>query len=185
MNNNSIKDLLRTLGETGEEIYAVLVRVDTVDRQTGTCDCTPLDGDAEIFDVRLQASAGDGVLVVPKEGTTAVVSFLSRTTAFLALASEVEEIRVKIGGISMVLSGQGAVFNGGELGGLVKIEALEKNLKSLKEYAEAINAALPGAFTAIGGGTAALGENGATKYAQGMAGKAITLGEMEDTNVKH
>jgi hypothetical protein len=76
-------------------------------------------------------------------------------------------------------------INGGELGGLVKIQKLEDNLNSLKTMIESIHAALPSAFTAIGAAAAAAGAAGATAYTQAMAGKSISIVDMEDEKIKH
>jgi hypothetical protein len=77
------------------------------------------------------------------------------------------------------------VFNGGQLGGLVKLQELKDNLDSLKQYVEAMHSALPSAFSAIGASTAANGALGATSYNGSMAGKAVQLKDMEDKKVLH
>lgn len=76
-------------------------------------------------------------------------------------------------------------FNGGKNNGLVKIKELEKNLDSLKKYVEAINMALPSAFTAVGAAMAAAGPLGATAYQGAMAGKIIMFEKMENDKIKH
>ncbi|MEG1499380.1 MAG: hypothetical protein RR393_08215 [Bacteroidales bacterium] len=76
-------------------------------------------------------------------------------------------------------------LNGMQNGGLVKIKELEKNLNALKNYVEAINTALPTAFTAVGAAMGAVGASGAASYQGGMAGKVIVLQGMENEKVKH
>jgi len=77
------------------------------------------------------------------------------------------------------------LFNGGELGGLVKIKELDKNLESLKKFVEAMHAALPGAFSAILAALSANGALGAQAYNASMAGQMIKLENMENEKVKH
>lgn len=77
------------------------------------------------------------------------------------------------------------LFNGGDLGGLVKIEELKKNLDSLKMFVETMHAALPGSFSAILAAMSANGALGAQAYNAAMAGQAIQFEDMENEKVKH
>ena len=181
----SIAELIREIAANDAEVYSALVRVDAVDVQAMTCDCSPLDGDAAIYDVRLMPQAGDGVHVIPAEGSVGIVTFLSKETAYLAMASEVDRVQVRIDGTDVDITADGVVINGGTLGGMVKIAELEENLNSLKAYVEAIHAPLPGAFTAVKAGAAADGPAGAASYSSAMAGRAIVLKDMNDDKVKH
>lgn len=181
----NIAELIREIAADGAEIYSALVRIDAVDDQAMTCDCTPLDGDAELFDVRLMPQAGNGVRVIPAVGSVGIVTFLSKDTAYLAMASEIDRVQVKIGDTDVDVTADGVVINGGTLGGMVKIAELEENLNSLKSFVEAMHAALPGAFIAVKAGAAADGPAGGATYANAMSGKAIVLKAMNDDKVKH
>lgn len=137
--------------------------------------CTVKHGALELTDVRLVAVEGDGtnnIVVTPSAGSIVLVADLSvgdkRDLAIIQY-SEIDSI----------------TYNGGELGGLVKIEELKNNIDSLKTFIESVHAAIPGALTAIGAGTAAAGAAGATSYNTAMAGKVITIGDMEDQTIKH
>lgn len=126
------------------------------------------------FEVRLQAVTGKadkGYIPVPAVGSEVFcVSEGNSDNSFVVVAcSELEKV----------------VFNGGQLGGLVKLQELKDNLDSLKQYVEAIHNALPGAFSAIGASTAANGALGATSYNGSMSGKIIQLKDMEDKKILH
>ena len=95
-----------------------------------------------------------------------------------------EGVSLKIDDTTMEATSEGIVFNGGALNGLVKLDELKSNLESLKNYVEAINSALPQAFNAVGASTAASGALGATAYNASMAGKMISLKDMENTKIK-
>lgn len=87
--------------------------------------------------------------------------------------------------VLMVEKAETVIFNGGELGGLVKIEELKKSLDSLKQYCEDLKTAVAQGLTAVGVGTAASGTTGAQTFNQLMTGKSITIEEMEDKMIKH
>jgi hypothetical protein len=124
------------------------------------------------FEVRLQAVSGKadkGYIPVPAVGSEVFcVSEGNSDNSFtVAVCSELDRI----------------VFNGGQLGGLVKLQELNENLDSLKQYVEAIHNALPTAFNAIGASTAANGASGAASYQGTMAGKAVQLKDMENKKI--
>lgn len=96
-----------------------------------------------------------------------------------------DKVTLKITGTGVELQADKIALNGGSCDGLVKVRELEKSLNSLKSFAEAIHAALPSAFTAVGAALAAVGANGATSYAGAMAGKVIQIADMENTKVTH
>ncbi len=185
MAGKGLKVLIQEIAIRGDEVYSSLVTIDRVDNDTLTCDVTPLDGNAPVYDVKLQAASGDGFCLIPQVGSIGVISFLSKNTAILIQASALEELRAYLGPRSFVITQNDIVFNGGALGGTVILSQLVDNLNSLKKYAEAINSSLPPAFSAIGSGSTSSGPEGARVYNNGMSGQRITLKDMEDKNVKH
>lgn len=111
------------------------------------------------------------VVVKPVLNTDCLIAIIEgdESTAFLLYADEAELTQ----------------FNGGENGGLALAQKIATNQESIKNYVEAINAALPGAFVAIGVGTAANGTLGKESYDAAMTGKSITIEEIEDTKITH
>jgi hypothetical protein len=126
------------------------------------------------FEVRLQAVSGKadkGHIPIPAVGSEVfcVSEGNSDNSFVVAICSELEKV----------------VFNGGQLGGLVKLQELKDNLDSLKQFVEAVHSALPTAFNAVGASTAANGALGATSYQGAMAGKMVQFKDMEDKKILH
>lgn len=181
-----LRDALRSLSPTGSVLTTA--KVLSIEGDTCTID---IDGLA-VEGVRLRptsSAATAKVLLTPSVGSFVLIGSMSGDLRDLAvLASDMyATIELTSGNITVKLdSEQGKItINGGLLGGLVKIRELENNINSVKEYAEAMNAALPVAFTAIGSGEAASGPAGADNYASAMAGRAIVINDMEDANITH
>ena len=135
--------------------------------------------DKIIPDVRLNCSsdASHGIVVVPKVGSAVLVTSIADDDNFVAQFSEIDKITI--------VANTEIVINGGSLGGLIKIEELKNNLKSLKDYCEALKSAIATGLTSVGASTAASGEAGAQAFNGEMIGKTISFSDMEDKNVKH
>lgn len=117
-----------------------------------------------------------------------ILSIGEKVTATLdaeTLSYTNDKVSLTITGSKVELTADEIAFNGGNLGGLVKIQELKDNLDSLKTFVEAMHSALPSAFTAIGAAMSAAGANGATQYNGSMTGKSITIADMENTKIKH
>jgi hypothetical protein len=116
---NEIGKYIQKLADSGDEIYAQVCRVLSVDRGERTCEVAPLNGSAGIPGVRLQAdlNSNTGVLVVPVVGSNVLVNFLNKNAGFVALCSEVEDVQLR----------------GNELGGLIKVEDLVDRLNSIEK----------------------------------------------------
>lgn len=96
-----------------------------------------------------------------------------------------KEWKLKVNNTILSVKDGQTTFNDGSNGGLAIVSKIQANLAALKTYVEAMNTALPSAFTAVGVGAAAAGSAGASSYNLAMAGKTITLENMENTKVKH
>ncbi len=109
--------------------------VDAVDRSARAADCTPLDGGSPLLGCNLQAcqGSGHGMVLYPKVGSYVLVGLLGGMDAGLVLLTdEVEELEVKIGKRVLQVTADGFAFNGGELGGLIKIEGLTERLNIIE-----------------------------------------------------
>ncbi|MDR2361701.1 MAG: hypothetical protein LBD91_03130 [Prevotellaceae bacterium] len=183
--SGEIRQAIYAINRNGEEVYAKVCRVLAVDEATKTIDVKPVDDTAEIYGVPLQADTqGDGLVISPKKGSFVLVVFTSKNTAVAVMYSVIDKVRLSIGGISVEITDSEIVMNGGNAGGLVKLQELKDSLNSLKQYVEAIHTALPSAFNAIGISTAANGATGAASYQSAMAGKFIQIKEMENKKIK-
>ncbi len=94
----SIGDAIRKLSATDDEVYSIIGEVKDIDQSARTCTVVPINGDAEIFSVRLQSviSNEKGFTAYPKAGSQVVVTFLNKQTGYIALMSDIEKVEVKI-----------------------------------------------------------------------------------------
>ncbi len=90
----SIGQNIRKLSQRADEVYSLVAKVTEVDEAARVCSVEPLNGDAAIFDVRLQAqeSGADGVVLIPAVDSWVVVTFLSKETAYVAKCSQVDKV---------------------------------------------------------------------------------------------
>ena len=108
------------------EMYCVLCKVNSVDTSERTCEVTPLNGKADLFDVRFQAelSLTEGLFIEPKVNSTVLVAFINSIQAAVVMCSEIENIYIDTQGDT--------VFNGGQNDGMVKVGDLVTKLNNLE-----------------------------------------------------
>jgi hypothetical protein len=101
----SLKQITKQPGE----MYSTVCVVDSVDVTARTCKAIPVDGKAEIFDVRLQANLNMalGIVSIPKEGSHIVVTWLNKEAAYVALTTEIEKVIITCDQAEMILSKDG------------------------------------------------------------------------------
>lgn len=104
---NVIKEAIRTLATTGDELYSVVGLVSSIDETAGICTVTPLNGDAPIDEVRMRANDNPGWMIVPVDGTEVVVTFIGQSLGYLALVSVVEKLVLEIDGMTFELNEKG------------------------------------------------------------------------------
>ena len=131
--NKNISQLIREIvKDPNAEMYSIPAKITAVDETARTCDVEPLNGSAEIFDVRLQAQkdGATGFVMIPKVGSIGIVTFINPATGYLALTTDVDKILIDCDVIT---------FNGGTNDGLIKINdlvtklnAVENDLNTLK-----------------------------------------------------
>lgn len=157
---NNIKETIRQLAQGGRQSVSLVCTVDAVDKTARTVDCTPLDESAPLLGVNLQANQEStfGVVAFPKVGSYVVVGFVADGAAgVVLLTDEVESVEVVISedtarisadkdGVRVLmgddtsaeLTADGVVLNGGNLGGLVKIEKLTTRLNTIENDINAL-----------------------------------------------
>lgn len=101
-----MKDLIQRLADKGEEIYAKICEVISVDVDNQTADVQPLDGSAEITDVYLQV-AENGVFVEPKVGALVCVVFVTKELAVVVNHSEIKQFQIKIESVEFQMDQNG------------------------------------------------------------------------------
>lgn len=116
-----IKDAIRRINPQTNN-YSVVCNVSDIDTAKCVCNCTPIDGSAVLVNVRLNASDKDGFKLIPKDGSTVLVTLINKTTGYVAMVSEVDEIHL----------------NGINEDGLVKVNDLVAKLNNLENKVNTI-----------------------------------------------
>ncbi len=101
-----MKDLIQKLAEKGDEIYAKICEVKSVDVESQTVDLQPLDGSAEILDALIQV-AENGVFVEPKIGSLVACVFVTKEIAVVVNYSEIKQFQIKIEGVEFQFDKEG------------------------------------------------------------------------------
>ena len=97
-----IKELIQQLAYTGQELYAKVCKVTSVDEENQTADVVPLDGSSPIYDVYLVVDMEQGGFYLqPKVGSLVCVAFINKETAIVVGTSELEKVVCTLGGFSL------------------------------------------------------------------------------------
>ena len=127
----TIREAIQQIVKDNEEIYSLIATVTEVDENKRTIDAKPIDGSAEIFDVRLQAaeSGATGFVQIPENGSEVVITFLSKDTAFVSLCTSVTKLLV---------DSEEMTINGGNNGGLINISSLVDKINALEDLVNSL-----------------------------------------------
>ena len=105
------------------EIYSKIGVITNIDKALNTCDVAPLDGEAEILDVKLIATESQtGLIQYPFEGSSVIITFIDKDTAFLSMCTDIEEV----------------IYHDGSNGGLININTLISELNKNNQILTAI-----------------------------------------------
>jgi len=110
-----IAEAIRKISGENRNLKSIVCEVVTV---TGaTCLCRPIDGSADIEDVRLQAAAtNDGMLITPAVDSVVIVQMINDVEGYVSMFSEIQNIK----------------FFDGAQGAFVLINALVTKLNNLE-----------------------------------------------------
>lgn len=144
--------------------------VTSVDKEKNTCDVNR--GDLpELFEVRMNAVlSATGVLTIyPKPQSKVLCAIIENnpTDAYVLTCTDVDEI----------------IFNEGENGGLVKVDALASELTSIKDDLNALKTAFQGWVVVASDGGAALKAAAATWSGQQLA--EVDSDALQNVKFKH
>lgn len=90
----SIRNYIQQIAEK-EALTSIIGKVTAVNE--GSIDVAPINGDSEIYDVRLQASEGKGsVYLCPKVGSYVIVTMMDNIRGFVTGISDLEYVSMKI-----------------------------------------------------------------------------------------
>jgi len=159
-------DILQNATKTDAEQYSQFCTVTAVDGNT--CTVEPLNGDAPINKVKLIAGESEnGVVLVPAVDSVVLVTFTSKSRAFVSMCSTVETVTIR----------------GEQHGGVVIAPELKSQLDKM-------TARIDGIIDALKNGVTIPNDGGASyKSTIGVSLDAITdvesFDEIENDNVKH
>lgn len=95
-------------------------RVLAVDKSENTCDVQPLNGGAQLLDVKLRADDGktSGQIIYPAKGSLVLIAPVDNDAAhyFVVMFSEVDEVVCQISGTRMIAGETGVVIAQGNDG---------------------------------------------------------------------
>ena len=116
-----IKELIQQLADTGQELYAKVCEVTSVDEDAKTADVNPLDGSSPINDVYFVVDFEQGGFYLqPKVGSLVCVAFINKETAIVVGTSELEKVECILGGFTLKIEN-----------GKIQIKNKQTNFKSL------------------------------------------------------
>ena len=186
---DNLQRLIEAIARKGQAPFLVTVgKVSNIDEDKRICDIT-IDDDLTLNNCRLNAiidSYSNKLLIVPKDNSmVAFIAIGGKLTEPLVIAySEIEKILLTIGESDILIEDGKIEMNGGNLGGLIKLQQLESNLNKLKKYVEdlatmASTAMAP--MAALDGGASVTTFN--TNW--GATNAAFSFEDMEDTKITH
>lgn len=166
------KDLYKAIrslaGTDVEKQYSFACTVSNIDTTKFTCDCSPINGDADYIGVKYNSDAKKGFVLEPKDGSIVIVTETSNTTAFVSMVSEVGQI----------------YLNGDNEGGLVKVNDLVDRINDIKTVVNDLitkyNSHTHILTLSAGTGTAA-----PTTSTETSTVPNTTVSELENDKIKH
>lgn len=199
---SELRNIIRQLAQPDGETIALVCTVDEVDKTARTIDCTPINEGAPLLGVNLQANqeADYGFCLFPEKGSFVVVGFVADGAAGVVLLTEkIESAEIVIGDSSAVMDADGLriktekmsadinreniIFNGGDLGGLVRVQDLTDRLNIIENDINALKDALSAWVPVTQDGGAALKAAAADWFAAKLT--PSTRGDYENEKVKH
>lgn len=87
-----IKEAIRKI--VGEFNPALGVICTVVSVGSTTCVCSPIDGSADIEDVRLKAGDGDGLLMIPAVDSVVIVQMVNDVEGYISMFSQLDSIKM-------------------------------------------------------------------------------------------
>ncbi len=142
---SDLRNIIRQLAQPDGETVALICTVDSVDKAARTIDCSPINEGAPLLGVNLQANQGAdlGLCLFPEVGSYVVVGFVADGAAGVVLLTEkIESVDIVIGGTSVKIDNTAVTFNGGSLGGLVKVQELADRLNNIENDINALKSAM-------------------------------------------
>ncbi len=159
----NIKDAIRKIAAIDEN-WSIVCTVSNVDLVKRICDCTPVNGDAVLVNVRFNADNKKGFTLIPKDGSIVIVTLINNTTGYIAMVSELSEVHL----------------NGTNYNGLVKVDVLKTQLNTLQTEINTLKTAI----TALMAGYAPIDSGVALAAFNAVTLPQISLTTIENNTIK-
>jgi len=146
-----IKELIQHLAGTNNREFVSLVKctILSVNEDEGTAICEPVSSKIQSeITVQLSLENGDNIECVPSVGSTVLIGITTNDLFVLLSVSDCDKI--------FISSNESIQLNGGEFGGLIKIEELKIQLEKTNDLVNAIADSLKNWTPTPGDGGAAL-----------------------------
>ncbi|MBP7174003.1 MAG: hypothetical protein KBA33_08075 [Cloacibacterium sp.] len=103
-----MKEIIQALANTGDEVYAKICKVISVNNDEKTADLKPLDGSSDILDAYLVTDDEKGSCYYePKVGSVVCIVFVSKEIGVVVSASELVQWRLKIKNVELKIDKDG------------------------------------------------------------------------------
>jgi hypothetical protein len=168
--SRDIAEAIRSLSGMDDLTYESTVCTiikNSIDTTNMTCDCMPINGDAEFFDVRLNANYTKGFTLIPKDESVVVVTQLSDATAYVSMVSDVDNIYLA----------------SDDNGGLVKVNDLVSKMNTIENDINTLKTVFSSWVPVASDGGAALKLAAATWYASQLTPTQVN--DLENKTVQH
>ena len=130
----NISEAVKKLANTQPPSDNVLLCIaKNIREQDFICDAEPIDGSADIQDVKFCIDEHTNFVLVPKENTTILVVMDTDVSGFVVMTSEIQKIILSVNdGAKIEIKEETITFNSGDFGGLVKIQPLIDKINRLE-----------------------------------------------------
>lgn len=127
-----IADLIRKL--SNGDTLACLAKVISIDDDY-TCTVSPVNGDADILEVRIVPDGKTGIKLTPRIGSIVIVDMLSNNHAYIAMVSEIDEATIKV-------DDKHLIFSSGGLEVISQTSNLGDEIKNIADYLDKLTTIL-------------------------------------------
>jgi hypothetical protein len=181
---------------SADGMQAFSAEVLSVDVATRSCSVRSISSETEMEypEVWLMPEKVDGILYVPKVGSTVIVENNANLQPYIGMWSKIDQILYVVGGSTIKMLPSGIELDGDSFGGLLKVTPsvqawndLQTDINNLKVIFAALAAAAPTTFTTAPG----LQDAFAAAFAAAIASYSAapltptTAAMVENTKVQH
>jgi len=132
-----IPEYLKMIVDEGDEIYSIFCRVETVNKETNTCQVQPIRNDGtkiKLEEVQLgsQLDTDNDFIIYPELDSVVLVTWISSQDAFISLLGDIDEILMKPNNdFNIQNGGDFLLYVGGKIQIANQIESLKDILNDL------------------------------------------------------